>query len=107
MTEREKSEVMREAELKRIKKFYEDDMWLVVIPKSMDAACYWGSDTEWCTATRNEEDNYFDKWADEIEADFEQLKLTHGYDHSFREAKASFLGFWGWFAKQNIAGTAM
>lgn len=45
-----------------IEKFYEDDMWLVVIPKSMDAACYWGSDTEWCTATRNEEDNYFNSY---------------------------------------------
>ena len=48
-----------------IKKFYEDDTWLVVIPLSMDAACYWGSDTEWCTATRNEEDNYFNRYNDE------------------------------------------
>lgn len=48
-----------------IEKFYEDDMWFVVIPKSMDAACYWGSDTEWCTATRDEEDNYFDRYNDE------------------------------------------
>lgn len=48
-----------------IEKFYEDDMWFVVIPKSMDAACYWGSDTEWCTATRNEEDNYFNSYNDE------------------------------------------
>lgn len=45
-----------------IEKFYEDDMWFVVIPLSMDAACYWGSDTEWCTATRNEEDNYFNSY---------------------------------------------
>ena len=45
-----------------IEKFYEDDMWLVVVPKSMDAACYWGSDTEWCTATRNEKDNYFNTY---------------------------------------------
>lgn len=48
-----------------IKKFYEDDTWFVVIPLSMDAACYWGSDTEWCTATRNEEDNYFNRYNDE------------------------------------------
>lgn len=48
-----------------IKKFYEDDTWLVVIPLSMDASCYWGNGTEWCTATRNEEDNYFDRYNDE------------------------------------------
>lgn len=48
-----------------IEKFYEDDMWFVVIPLSMDAACYWGSNTEWCTATRNEEDNYFNRYNDD------------------------------------------
>jgi hypothetical protein len=48
-----------------IRKFYEDDKWFVVIPLSMDAACYWGSDTEWCTATRNEEDNYFNRYNDD------------------------------------------
>lgn len=45
-----------------IKKFYEDDTWFVVIPLSMDAACYWGSDTEWCTATRDEDENYFNRY---------------------------------------------
>ena len=45
-----------------IEKFYEDDMWFVVIPLSMDAACYWGSDTEWCTATRDEDGNYFNSY---------------------------------------------
>lgn len=48
-----------------IKKFYEDDTWIVVIPLSMDASCYWGNGTEWCTATRNEEDNYFDRYNDD------------------------------------------
>ena len=45
-----------------IKKIYEDDEWLVISPNSMDASCYWGSDTHWCTATRNEETNYFNSY---------------------------------------------
>ena len=42
---------------------YEDDKWIVIIPKSMDASCYWGSGTQWCTATRNEENNQFENYA--------------------------------------------
>lgn len=48
-----------------IRKFYEDEKWFVIIPETMDAACYWGSDTEWCTATRDENDNYFDRYNDD------------------------------------------
>jgi uncharacterized protein (UPF0297 family) len=44
-----------------IRKFYEDNLWLCVIPENMYAACYWGSGTEWCTAVRNNE-NYFDSY---------------------------------------------
>jgi hypothetical protein len=37
---------------------YEDESWKVVIPKSYDASCYWGSGTRWCTATRETSDWY-------------------------------------------------
>lgn len=41
-------------EIRKIKedaeKFYEDDTWLVIIPHSQEAACYYGKNTEWCTA---------------------------------------------------------
>ena len=42
---------------------YEDDIWKVLIPKSYEASCYWGQDTEWCTATRTTDDwyNYYSK----------------------------------------------
>lgn len=31
-------------------KVYEDEDWIVVIPKTQAAAMYWGKDTKWCTA---------------------------------------------------------
>ena len=41
-------------EIRRIKedaeKFYEDDTWLVVIPHTQEASCYYGKNTQWCTA---------------------------------------------------------
>ena len=45
-----------------VKKVYEDDEWLILIPLSMDASCYWGNGTHWCTATRNEKENYFERY---------------------------------------------
>ena len=51
-------------EIRRIKnegaeKFYEDSKWLVIIPKTEEAAVYYGKGTQWCTAA-SESDNYFD-----------------------------------------------
>ena len=37
---------------------YEDEQWKIVIPKSYEASCYWGKDTEWCTATRETDEHY-------------------------------------------------
>ena len=48
-----------------IEKVYEDENWFVIIPKSMDASCYWGNGTEWCTATRNEENNQFKHYSEQ------------------------------------------
>ena len=39
-----------------IKKLYEDDEWLVLIPLSHEADCYWGSNTHWCTAYRDDDE---------------------------------------------------
>ena len=33
-----------------VDKVYEDEDWIVVIPKTQAAAMYWGKDTKWCTA---------------------------------------------------------
>lgn len=49
-----KDEVRRTKE--EATKVYEDDEWLVVVPKTKEAACYYGKGTKWCTAAS--EDNY-------------------------------------------------
>ena len=33
-----------------VDKVYEDEDWIVIIPKTQAAAMYWGKDTKWCTA---------------------------------------------------------
>ena len=44
----------KKEEIRRIKKdadkVYEDDTWLVVVPHTEEAACYYGKNTQWCTA---------------------------------------------------------
>ena len=41
-------------EVRRIKdgaeKVYEDNQWLVVVPHTQEASCYYGKNTQWCTA---------------------------------------------------------
>lgn len=42
---------------------YEDDDWLIVSPQSYEASCYWGKDTQWCTATRSSR-MYYDSYTE-------------------------------------------
>jgi len=42
---------------------YENDKWKFLLPQTKEASCYWGSDTQWCTATRTE-NNVFDQYND-------------------------------------------
>jgi hypothetical protein len=44
-------------------KVYEDDEWLIVIPRSERASCIYGRGTRWCTASTGSE-NYFDEYND-------------------------------------------
>jgi len=39
-------------------KFYEDDTWKVIIPKTLEASCFFGKGTEWCTLHENMFKNY-------------------------------------------------
>ena len=39
---------------------YEDDRWLVVSPLTREASCYYGANTKWCTAAK--ENNQFDRY---------------------------------------------
>ena len=45
-------------------KMFENDNWLVVIPKTHRAACYYGNNTQWCTASKDD-DGYFNQYSDE------------------------------------------
>lgn len=40
------------------KKFHEDNTWLVIIPETHDAACYYGKGTRWCTAANDDPDTF-------------------------------------------------
>lgn len=42
-------------------KVYEDSKWLVIVPHTKEASCYYGKGTQWCTAADNSY-NYFDDY---------------------------------------------
>ena len=46
----------------QVKVVFENDRWLIVIPLTYEASCYWGNGTEWCTATR-ERDTYYKQYS--------------------------------------------
>jgi len=58
----EELESKKEKEI-RIKKdaenFYEDNEWVVVIPKTEEASCYYGKGTQWCTSATEVENTFY------------------------------------------------
>ena len=50
-------------EVRKIKegaeKVYEDEKWMVIVPHTQEASCYYGKGTQWCTAA-DTSNNYFD-----------------------------------------------
>lgn len=55
-------ELEREA-IKDTDKLYEDSRFLVVRPYSHDASCYYGANTKWCTASKDNR-SYFNRYGD-------------------------------------------
>lgn len=55
-------------EIRKIKegaeKVYEDNEWIIIIPHTKEASCYYGKGTQWCTAAEKSM-NYFDKYNEE------------------------------------------
>ena len=45
-----KSDELRKTKQQGAEKVYEDEEWLVVVPKTEQAACLYGKGTKWCTA---------------------------------------------------------
>jgi hypothetical protein len=58
-------DVSHKQEIKNIKqdaeKVFEDDNWLVIIPHTREASCYYGKNTQWCTAATTS-NNMFDRY---------------------------------------------
>ena len=46
-----------------IEKYYEDNKWFIIIPKTEAASRYWGKHTHWCTAADSEDNmfNYYNR----------------------------------------------
>ena len=78
-----------------IEKYYEDNKWLIVIPKTEAAARYWGKHTHWCTAvdSKNNLFNYYNRMgplyililkkdpSEKYQFHFESSQFMDVYDH--------------------------
>lgn len=53
---RERSEVDRETEI-----LFDDGRWLVLIPRTQRASCFWGKGTRWCISAERSH-NYFEQY---------------------------------------------
>lgn len=50
----------------QVEKLYEDDQYLVLKPKTYEASCYYGAGTKWCTASKDDRQQ-FRKYTEEGE----------------------------------------
>jgi hypothetical protein len=53
--ERERQEISAK---KESEKLYEDNRYLIVVPYSYGASCYYGAGTKWCTTKKNDDSHY-------------------------------------------------
>jgi hypothetical protein len=72
-----------------IAKSYEDDKWLIVIPKSYEASCYWGDGTEWCTAYKDSR-NYYDQYTSDGQL-FININKQTGEKYQFHFESESYM----------------
>ena len=59
-----KSDAARKVKEKGAEKVYEDNDWLIIVPKTREAAIYYGKGTKWCTASTRGY-NYFERYNNE------------------------------------------
>lgn len=80
-------------EIRQIKegaeKVYEDDKWLIVIPHTQEASCYYGKGTEWCTAA-NKSYNLFDDYNEEGPL-YININKTNNKKYQFHFETESFM----------------
>ena len=75
-----------------VKVIYEDSRWLILIPLSYEASCYWGNGTEWCTATR-ETDDFYKSYSEQGNLYININKKT-GHKYQFHFETDSFMDQW-------------
>ena len=59
-----KSDEVRKIKEMGAEKVYEDNDWLIIVPKTQEAAIYYGKGTKWCTASTGGY-NYFERYNNE------------------------------------------
>ncbi len=59
-----KSDEVRKIKEMGAEKVYEDNDWLIIVPKTQEAAIYYGKGTKWCTASTGSY-NYFERYNNE------------------------------------------
>lgn len=59
-----KSDEVRKIKEMGAEKVYEDNDWLIIVPKTQEAAIYYGKGTKWCTASTSGY-NYFERYNNE------------------------------------------
>lgn len=59
-----KSDEVRKIKEMGAEKVYEDNDWLIIVPKTQEAATYYGKGTKWCTASTGSY-NYFERYNNE------------------------------------------
>jgi hypothetical protein len=56
------TEIAKGIKQNEAEKVYEDNAWLVVVPITRRAACYYGRNTQWCTASTDPDSTHFDAY---------------------------------------------
>lgn len=63
--DKEQKRLAKISDVKNIKEeqsniVYTDDEWLVIVPLTQKSCCFWGQNSQWCTASNIDDDNMFD-----------------------------------------------
>ena len=67
---------------------YEDEMWKVIVPKTENAACIYGANTQWCTAAKH--NNMFDQYNEEGKL-YININKQNGEKYQFHFETDSFM----------------
>lgn len=72
-----------------VKKVYEDENWLILIPLTKEASIYYGKNTQWCTAAEHS-NNMFDYYNSKGPL-YINIDKRNGYKYQFNFETSSFM----------------